>query len=298
MRELDFIKELKKRSGRPGKGLALGIGDDCAAIEYDKKHYLLWASDMLIEGTHFNLKKAGYKKVGQKAVLVNISDIASMGGTPKYITVSIGVSSKVTQKELKLLYDGIFDVCKKYKIKVVGGDTNKSNALVIDVSIMGLVEKKKMIKRSGAKTGDFILVTGPVRSGRKEHLDFTPRLKEANYLTSKYKVSSMIDTSDGLAMDAGRIASESRVGARLYEKYIPLSKGLTIKDALYYGESFELLFTLSAKETKKLFSGIGKNKKAPKFFIIGEVIDKKDRMQLVDKRGNITKLDAGGFCHL
>ena len=298
MKELKFIENLKKRAGKPDGDLALGIGDDCAAIEYDKKNYLLWASDMLIEGTHFNLKEAGYKRVGQKAVLVNISDIASMGGVPKYITVSIGVNSRVTEKELKLLYDGIFDICKKYKIKVVGGDTNKSTRLVIDVSIIGLVEKGKILKRSGAKRGDLILITGPVRNGKKEHLKFTPRIKEAHFLTRKYKVNAMIDTSDGLAMDSGRIAAESAVGCRLYEKYIPLSEGTSIKDALYYGESFELLFTMSQKETKKLFLDIKKNKKAPKFFIIGEVIDRKSGIQIVDKKGNIAELETKGFSHL
>ncbi|MDP8299868.1 MAG: thiamine-phosphate kinase, partial [Candidatus Tantalella remota] len=145
MKELKLIDDIRRRAGKPAKGVKLGIGDDCAVLEYDKKKYLLWASDMLIEGTHFRLKD-GYGKIGHKAVAVNISDIAAMGGKPLYITVSVGVSPKMTAGSVKKIYDGIFKMCRKYGVSVVGGDTVAAARLTIDVSIIGVVEKKYLAK--------------------------------------------------------------------------------------------------------------------------------------------------------
>ncbi|MFH1798116.1 MAG: thiamine-phosphate kinase [Candidatus Omnitrophota bacterium] len=298
MRELKIINHIRKQAGKQGKGVKLGIGDDCAVLEYDKKQYLLWASDMLAEGTHFDIKKDSYRAIGRKAVCVNISDISAMGGRPRYITVSIGVPVGMKTSRINAVYDGIFGICKDYGIKVLGGDTVRSHKLVIDVSIIGFVEKKFLVSRSGAKKGDVILITGPVRNGRKEHLSFIPRLEEARFLVKRCKVNSMIDSSDGIALDMGRICAESKVGARLYEDAIPLSKGLTLSDALYYGESFELLFTMDPKTVRKLFLDLKKIKKAPDYFVIGEIVEKKEGLILVGKEGRVSKLNARGYEHI
>ena len=298
MKELQLIDEIRKRAGKPGKGLRLGIGDDCAVLDYNSKKYLLWATDMLVEDTHFNLKKTTYVKIGRKAVAVNISDIAAMGGLPQYITVTIGVPAKMNRSAVRAVYDGIFKICGEYNIKVVGGDTNRSDKLVIDVSIIGFVEKKCLVRRCNAKEEELILITGPVRNGRKEHLDFIPRVKEARFLTENYKVSSMIDVSDGIAMDMGRICSESNTGCRLYSNAIPLFKGLSLKEALYFGESFELLCTMSAKETRKLFLDIKRRRQIPVYFLIGEITRKRDGLCLVGEQGRVTKLKQEGFRHL
>ncbi|MFQ5952861.1 MAG: thiamine-monophosphate kinase, partial [Candidatus Omnitrophota bacterium] len=163
MREIKIIEGIRKRAGRPGKPVKIGIGDDCAVLEFDRKQHLLWASDMLVEGTHFDVKKSGYKRIGYKAVAVNISDIAAMGGLPRYVTVSLGAPPKIKESEIRSIYSGIFSICKDNGIKVIGGDTVRSSSLVIDVSIIGTVEKKRLARRSGAKPGDMVLVTGPVR---------------------------------------------------------------------------------------------------------------------------------------
>lgn len=295
MNELKLIEEFKRRSGRCGKGVKVGIGDDSAVLDYDKDNYLLWAADMLVEGTHFNLKSASLEEIGRKAVAVNISDIAAMGGSPKYITVSIGVPKRLNPSSIHKIYDGIFKLCKEHKVKLIGGDTNLSSKLVIDVSILGTVNKKHLFTRSGAKEKDLILITGPVRDGKKEHLSFAPRLKEAQSLTRSCKVNSMIDTSDGIALDLGRIASSSGVGCTLYADAIPLSKDLSLKDALYFGESFELLFTMSVKEARRLFL---KEKNGHKFFIIGEVTKKTKGLRLIGKEGKLSVLKKEGFRHL
>jgi thiamine-monophosphate kinase len=298
MKEVEIVKEIRKRAGKPGKPAKIGIGDDCAVLEYDKGRNLLWASDMLVEGTHFNLRKAGYKKIGRKAVAVNISDIAAMGGLPKYITVSIGVPRSISQASVRAIYDGIFSICASYGIKVLGGDTVRSNKLVIDVSIMGVAEKKRLTKRSGAREGDLVLVTGPVRDGKKEHLKFTPRVKEARFLTEHYKVNSMIDTSDGVAPDLARICEESGTGCIIYSGAIPLSRGLTLKDALHYGESFELLFTMPVREARKLSRNKELRRKGFNFSVIGEITPKRKGMRLIGKDGRSSRLKAEGYKHL
>ncbi|MFH1664785.1 MAG: thiamine-phosphate kinase [Candidatus Omnitrophota bacterium] len=298
MRELGFIEYIRRRAGKARKGVKAGIGDDCAVLEYDAARYLLWAADMLVEGTHFRVKDAPYAKIGRKAVAVNISDIAAMGGVPKYITVSIGVPPGAGEGTLRKLYDGIFKICGEYGIQVVGGDTNRSGKLVIDVSIMGFVEKEKLLTRSGARDKDLVLVTGPLRNGKKEHLDFEPRLKEARSLTGKYRVSSMIDVSDGLAPDVWRICRASGVGCRLYEHAIPLSGGLLLQDALYYGESFELLFTMGAGEAGKLMRRQERRKAKPVFFVIGEVTRQKAGLKLIKNSGEESPLEPEGYRHL
>jgi thiamine-monophosphate kinase len=298
MREIKIIEEVRKRAGRPPKPIEIGIGDDCAVLGYDKNNFLLWASDMLVEGTHFKKGKTSYKKIGRKAVAVNISDSAAMGGEAKYITVSLGVPKEVSSSSVRNIYDGIFSICSKYGIKVVGGDTVRSKKIVIDVSIIGIVRKKHLLRRSGAKEKDLILVTGPVRDGKKTHLNFTPRVTEGQFLAKHYKVNSMIDTSDGIAPDIAHICAESAVGCALYTEAIPLSRGLTLKDALYYGESFELLFTMPVKEVRSLFLHKRVRKGNFKFYIIGEITAKRKGMCIIGKNGSVSELKTEGFRHL
>ncbi|MBU1083884.1 MAG: thiamine-phosphate kinase [Candidatus Omnitrophota bacterium] len=296
MRELDIIKEIRRRSGDPGKSVLIGIGDDCAVIKPDSTKYLLWASDMLVEGTHFIVKKDPYELIGRKAVAVNISDIASMGGIPKYITVSLALPRKMTDQAIGKIYDGIFGICKAYGVKVIGGDTNGSEKLVINISIIGQVEKKRLITRSGARSGDVIFITGPVRSGKKAHLTFVPRLKEARYLTARYSISAMIDTSDGIALDISRICAESDTGCVIQEEKIPLSDGLKLKDALFYGESFELLFTMTENSADVFRSK--RDDKRTGCYEIGRITSRRNGLKLSCRDGKNKMLEENGFKHI
>jgi len=299
MKEIKFIENIRARASGGGKGVVAGIGDDAAVLRHNSRRHLLWAADMLLEGVHFCLKDAPLNKIGRKAVAVNISDIAAMGGIPKYVTISIGVPTYITPSKLNRIYDGIFEICKKYGISLVGGDTNKSDKLVIDVSIIGFVEKKRLILRRGAKKGDIVLVTGPIFDGRKNHLDFVPRLKEARFLSGKYKISSMIDVSDGIALDVGRICNQSGVGCVISEEAVPLSENLAIKDAFYYGESFELLFTMPPKEARRLFVDLSAKRVFKKvFFVIGEITNKNKGRYSRGKEGVLKKLKMEGYKHI
>ncbi len=296
MKELTIIQNIKRSVGKPRKGAVLGIGDDCAVLEYSKNEYMLFAADMLVEGTHFTVKDAGYERIGRKAVAVNISDIAAMCGVPRYITVSIGLPPSDSENLSRGLYKGINKICREYGVQVVGGDTNRSDKIVIDVSIIGFVKKRELITRGGAKPGDVIFITGPVKDGKKTHLDFVPRVKESGYLAKNFKINSMIDVSDGIAMDLGRICLESRTGCLLFGSDIPLVKGLALGDALHYGESFELLFTMGEKEAERFVKTVDK-KRLP-FFAIGRILEKSSGMSVVMPSGKKEKLRMRGFAHL
>ncbi|MBU0683847.1 MAG: thiamine-phosphate kinase, partial [Candidatus Omnitrophica bacterium] len=236
------------------------------------------------------------ENIGHKAVAVNISDIAAMGGEPKYITVNIGVPRGFTAKQLSRIYDGIFSICGNYGMSIVGGDTNASDKLVIDVSILGVARKNALIRRNGAKEGDLILITGPIRDGKKEHLTFVPRVKESRFLSRNFKITSMIDVSDGISVDLNRLCAESKTGAIIYQSAVLLSENLSLEDALYYGESFELLFTMSPSEVKKLFLSSEKHKFA--YCVIGEITDKKEGCILVKKEGLMVRLQKRGYRHM
>lgn len=293
MKEIELIEEIRRRVGEGNGRLKTGIGDDCAVIDRGGEEYILWAADMLVEGTHFTLGKDLFKKIGHKAVAVNVSDIAAMGGVPEYITVSIGLPARLKPRDIRSLYDGMLEICGRYGMMIAGGDTNRSDRLVIDVSIMGQVEKDRLILRSGAKEGDAVLITGPVRDGKKTHLDIVPRLEEARFLSEKHSVNSMIDVSDGIAMDMGRICRESGTGCRLKEAAIPLSRGLLLEDALHYGESFELLFTMPPDAAGKLTSG----EDGP-YYVIGEVTRGSDGMRVIGEDARERKLEMKGYKHI
>lgn len=296
MTELEFIDYLK-RTVKCGRDVIIGIGDDAAVVKYTRDKYLLFASDMLIQGVHFS-KDADPEDIGRKAVSVNISDIAAMGGIPKYILMSVGVPKRGSSKVLKSILKGAKTVCKKYDIAIVGGDTNRGRNLVIDTAIIGEVEKESLALRSGAKIGDLIFVTGTLGEGRLKHLKFTPRIKEARTLARLFKINSMIDISDGLLLDLYRLAAASNVGAFIYKSLIPLSEESdSFKDALERGEDFELLFTLSVNEARRLMRYVGRYE-YPDVTLIGEVVSKKRGLNFVGDEGRIHRIKPRGYVHL
>ncbi|MBF0215561.1 MAG: thiamine-monophosphate kinase [Candidatus Omnitrophica bacterium] len=298
MREIAIIESIKKIVGKPGAGVKLGIGDDTAVLEWSKDEYLLFSSDMIVENTHFRLPSDRYERIGWKAAAVNISDIAAMGGVPKYITVSLGIPKNFQDVSLKALYRGIKKITAKFGVTIVGGDLNRSEKLVIDVAIIGNIKKRALVTRSGAKEGDRVFITGPVRDGKKCHLSFLPRVKEARYLTGKYRINSMIDVSDGIAPDLWRICRASGLGASLSESLLSLAGSKNINDSLYYGESFELVFTLPVKEAASLEKDV-KMRTAPyKFFPIGMIVAQKYGVVMADNKGVVSPVMFKGYEHL
>ena len=292
--EIALIKRFANKI-RIDSSVVKGSGDDTAVMKWTKDKYQLFTCDMLIEDVHFKIKNARPSQIGYKALARNISDIAAMGGVPRYAVVSMGFDPRSSVSFIEKVVGGMIKLANKYKINIVGGDVAKSGKLIIDIALIGEVEKKNLVLRSGARIGDLVFVTGAIGGSQKgKHLDFTPRIEEARALVRKFKINSMIDTSDGLFLDFSRILKASKVGGRLYEKLIPIARTAgSFEKAVSEGEDFELLFTMSPKEALKA----SKMKLKTPVSLIGQIIEEKEGLKLVDKNGIEKQVSAKGFLH-
>ncbi len=292
MNEFELIDSIKRRT-RLNAGVVVGIGDDTAVINRDQKFYTLITADMLIENKHFRLKEASAYEIGHKAMAVNLSDIAAMGGIPEHAVVAVGLPKKCAGSFALELYRGLESVARSFGAAVVGGDTNASSKLIVSVTLTGRVERSKLALRSGARPGDQLFVTGPLGGSyaSKKHLNFTPRLKEAQILVNKIKIHAMMDVSDGLASDLFRLCAASHVGAVLWSESVPKNKGVSLKEALSDGEDFELLFAAPPSQAARL-------KNLPfKVCAVGAVVSSKNGIKLQAKNGQQKNLQESGFRH-
>lgn len=290
--EFGLIEHIRKNT-KTDFSVVKGIGDDCAVLEFNKDKYLLVTVDMLVENIHFDLSKATGFQIGWKALGCGLSDIAAMGGLPRYALISFGLPAKTNFTLVKEIYRGFKNLAAKFKVNIIGGDTNSSNHIVIDVTVIGEVKKKNLVLRSGAKKGDIIMVSGKLGgSEHGHHLSFIPRVKEAQFLVNNFKINSMIDISDGLSSDLYHIIAESKKGAIIFEELIPLSpKAKGVTNALNDGEDFELLFTISLKETRR------KAKILARFTPLGVITEDSSNIILIDSKGRANKISASGFRH-
>jgi thiamine-monophosphate kinase len=237
-----------------GPQVRMGAGDDCAVIGRPRDAvWRLLKTDAVVEGVHFS---PGEKlaRVGWKALARAISDIAAMGGLPKEALVSLAVSPDVELAAVKQLYAGLCRVARRFGVSLVGGETCRSpGPLFVSIALTGEVERERCTFRSGGKPGDLLLVTGRLGGSlKKKHLDFTPRLAEARWLTEHFRVRAMMDLSDGLAADLPRLAQASGCGFQLREETIPRTRGCSLAQALGDGEDFELLFAIRPADEQEL----------------------------------------------
>jgi thiamine-monophosphate kinase len=290
--EFGLIKRFRKAI-KTDSSVIKGSGDDCAVLKFDKNNYQLFTCDMIVENVDFTFKNNPYF-IGRKSLAIQISDIAACGGLARHCLISLSLPLKTSVEFVDKFFKGMLDIANEYHINIVGGDISKGRQFAIDVSMLGIVEKRNLVLRNGAKKGDIIFVTGALGGSISgKHLTFTPRLKEARFLVNNFKINSMIDISDGLAQDLSHILEQSCVGAVIYEDLIPLSKqARNLNEALYMGEDFELIFTLSSKEANKILE-----KKLTNFKPIGEITDKKFGLRLVDKKNKEKGIKPLGFCH-
>jgi thiamine-monophosphate kinase len=253
---------------------------------------------MLVEDVHFRMREATAFQIGWKAMARNISDIAAMGGVPRYALISMGARPDLEVPFLDRIFNGINSAAEIGEINIVGGDTVIAGKLTIDVSLIGEVEKERLVLRSGARKGDLIFVTGALGGSMKgKHLSFVPRLKEARWLVSRFKINSMIDISDGLSLDLWRILDASGTGARIYEDLIPVSKeARSFAGALRDGEDFELLFTITANEAKRFFKSPVIGTGTP-ITCIGEITARSEGYNLIRANGKAEKLKPEGYLH-
>jgi thiamine-monophosphate kinase len=248
---------------------------------------------MIVAGVDFKSNDKPYL-IGRKALAISISDIAACAGLPRYALVSLGIPKEAKVRTLDQICKGMFDLAREFRLNIVGGDLSLSKQLTLDVSMAGIVEKKYLVLRNGAKPGDTIFVTGSLGDSISgKHLSFQPRIKEARFLVKNFKVNAMIDISDGLAQDLGHILEESEAGAVIYADLIPRYKPATsLEKALYSGEDFELLFTMPVKEARKLLA-----KDYAIFHPIGHVTQKRGDLRLIDENLREKTIKPRGYKH-
>jgi thiamine-monophosphate kinase len=261
MGELDYIAWLRQRTA-PAPCVRVGPGDDCAVLDTGANRGWLVTTDMLLEGSHFVLAEAGPRRVGRKAMAVNLSDIAAMGGKPVAAFVSVGLPMGAAETTGKELYLGMRAVADAFDTAIAGGDTNTwTGRLVVSVTVMGEPGPQGPIQRRGAKPGDWLLVTGPLGGSiLGKHLDFSPRVREGLLLQQYATLHAMIDISDGLAADVFHICEESRCGAVLFAERIPISDAARqmtdgkspLEHALGDGEDFELAIAVDPVDGARL----------------------------------------------
>ena len=253
MRELKLLKAfLPTLEG--DCAIPVGPGDDCAGVLPTPGKMLLCAADQVIEKVHF-LPDTPPEAAGAKLMNRNLSDIAAMGGVPRWALLTLAGNGHSEAWNLAFLR-GAADAGKPSHTRVVGGDLAGLPApgVVATLTILGEVDPDCAVRRSGAKVGDRLFVTGRLGgsfpSGR--HLHFTPRLAEGRFLGEGRFASAMLDVSDGLLLDASRLASASRIGLRLRLDQIPVNPDSDLAGALGDGEDYELLFTVPAERVAEL----------------------------------------------
>lgn len=291
-----------RQSKLSASAFPIGIGDDMAQIGWSDKSVLV-TTDMLLDGVHFELQKTPLKQIGYKAMAVSLSDCAAMATIPVAAVVSVALPEGFGEEELKQLHSGITLAGDKFGCELVGGDITswkEKQPLAISVAMLSKPGSSKPVKRSGARAGDIICVTGSLGGAiHGKHLKFEPRVKEALEITQKAVINSMIDISDGLSSDLNRICRQSNVGAVVNAEQIPISdvakeSGEPLNSALNYGEDFELLFTLSKDECEKLLEQWGGPLPITQ---IGTITDTK-KVQIKMPDGRLSSLQAKGYNHL
>lgn len=329
--EFGLIDHLTRDFPIRHKETILGIGDDAAILEFGEQYQLV-STDLLVEGIHFDMMYSPIKHLGYKSVVVNLSDIYAMNGTPRQITVSIAISNRYSVEALEELYAGIRLACDRYGVDLIGGDTTSSlKGMTISVTAIGTVDKNKVTKRSGAKAGDILCVTGDVGAAylglqileREKQLflndeNIKPNLDGGDYLIERQLKpearreavhyfaknnivpTAMIDVSDGLSSDLMHICKASDVGAFIEEGKVPLHPKTEAK-ALDF-QLNPITTALNGGEDYELLFTINekdldKIRYMPGVYIIGEIVDKKDGITLHTTGNNIHPLQAQGWEH-
>jgi len=300
--EFALINDIQRVIGPTKGSVVAGIGDDCAVLRgADPNTYLLYTCDPVVEGIHYRSRDPA-RSVGWKAMARNLSDIAAMGGLPRWAIVSIGLRGATDVRWVKQLYSGLQAAARKFGCQIVGGDTThvKHEAFVV-VAVIGEVEKARITLRSGAQIGDSIFVTGALGGSlRAKHLAFTPRIDEARWLVTNFPVHAMIDLSDGLSSDLQRLAERSArgVGFEIHAAEIPIARAArgNLAAALNDGEDFELLFTIDPRHVTAL-----RRKWTREFRVelteIGRVVRSTRKVALVGRDGSKTLLIPAGYDH-
>jgi len=245
---------LRKVSIPRGSMVVLGIGDDCAIFRpRGSAEDLLFTTDLLLEDVHFRQTTHPPEAVGRKALARGLSDIAAMGGDPRFCLVSLALARWSGQAWVDGFYRGLLRLAKETGTVLAGGDLARAESLACDIVVCGSVPKAQALRRDGARPGDAIYVSGALGGsalgleagkGRawQRHLKPEPRLRLGRFLRERVHASAAMDLSDGLSLDLHRLCLASRVAAEIEAP--PIFRGASLEQALHGGEDYELLFTV------------------------------------------------------
>jgi thiamine-monophosphate kinase len=339
--EFGLIERLKKIVDFPvddvtiRNNLRRGISDDTASYLPTPGKIQLLTTDILAEGVHFDLTYTSMRHLGWKTMVASLSDIAAMGGTPRYATIGISIPNKLSLEMIDELYEGIASACKKYSCLIVGGDTTTSlTNMWLVATIIGEADESRVLYRSGARPGDYLCVTGHLgaslaglkvlqrekkrftESGQKptfkpefedyalaleKHLMPKPRFDISRLLAEEVRTHALIDISDGLASELHHICRESNVGASLYEHSLPVDS-ITQRVAGEFFESPTDYALYSGDEYELLFTiGNEEYQKLEHFTndisIIGKILKPEEGIHIVRENGQAEPLTTGGWNH-
>lgn len=317
MGEFGLIDRIRSITGEPAEG-EIWVGDDAAVLRAPSGT-ILFTTDLLVEGVHFDTAFTGPEDLGYKAIAVNISDVAAMGGVPRRAVVGLGVVPGLEVEWVEGLYRGMQECCKEFDMAVVGGDVTRSDKIIISVALLGNPAGRLFIERGNARVGDVVCVTGTlgqsaaglrlIRQGSRERLDLLkahlrpkPRVNEVQALR-RHLPSAMVDVSDGFCADLGHICSASNVGVLIQESDLPVVdlKGVEVDEsplqlALGGGEDYELCFTIPQDRCDAAIEAVTEAT-GTRVTRVGEVVDaSRGRVLLVESAE--TPLEAPGWDHL
>lgn len=312
----------------------LGIGDDCAILNLGSDQDLLATCDSQVEGIHFTLQTSTPEQIGRKALAVNLSDIAAMGGVPRYALISLILPPQLPIAVLDRLYVGLRLEAEQYATTIVGGNiasAGKSSQLTIDITLLGSIGRGQAIRRDGARVGDILCVTGSLGNSaaglytllhpdpsfsqeaqevlRTIHRTPRPRIREGCVLSQlgPQVVTAMLDISDGLSGDLGHLCQRSHVGARVDLAHLPLSPELHLvaenashdpfQWALHGGEDYELLFTVSPGNERTVIDAVHSATGTP-VTVIGSILSREEGMKLLYPDGCEEQLVIASWDHL
>ncbi|MBM4446718.1 MAG: thiamine-phosphate kinase [Chloroflexi bacterium] len=303
----DIVNRTKNPKDISWQGVLIGIGDDAAAWQGDKTIQLA-TTDSLVQDTHFDLNITNWEELGWKAIAVNLSDIAAMGGIPKYALISLALPGEIETSCISSLYHGMAQIANQFGVAIVGGNIASAKEVVINVTVLGSLESTSALTRSAAVADDQVAVTGYVglsaaglkmlkqelsfdaetsRLLRQAHLQPMPRVNEGQILL-RHGVRAAIDISDGLIADLTHICQASKISAQINENAVPIHPAVqeNFKSdcqqlALSGGEDYELLFTAGRQIIKQIQQSIS----CP-VTVIGEITQ--------GKKGQVTIIDANG----